>query len=310
MTRLRLLMLSGLIVAVASGALVILVPATRSRLYNVAAQAYGATSPTPGRANIAMQAAPPPPTLRAGQVTIPTSPSFERFGWAFLDLRAKKLIGSTNKDTMVNTTESMVKPWLAADYFTRLGGAQPTDAMLRTITLMIEDSNDDAATTVYGADGGLGSIRRLVSTCKLTETHAGQSWSYTQITPADAVRYGRCIADGTAAGPKWTPWLLDKMRHVRGDVRDNNPSNVKVQGGHWGIIDALPQSLAKDTAIKNGWTYIYADARWHINCMAVHPDWVLTVEMQFAGSQTYTGLQQGANTCASVARQLLYTPDV
>jgi hypothetical protein len=32
--------------------------------------------------------------------------------------------------------------------------------------------------------------------------------------------------------------------------------------------------------------------------------------MQFAGSQTYTGLQQGANACASVAEQLRYTPDV
>jgi hypothetical protein len=32
--------------------------------------------------------------------------------------------------------------------------------------------------------------------------------------------------------------------------------------------------------------------------------------MQFAGSQTYTGLQHGADACASVAHQLLYAPDV
>lgn len=304
MTRLRPLVLVGLVVAV-----IILVPATRTTLHTVVARAHAATSPHAGRAHMVTQAAPPPPTLRAGPVSTPTTVDFERFGWAFLDLRTHVLVGSGNKDAMTNTTESMIKPWLAADYLTRLGRHRPTAAMLQTITLMIENSNDDAATTVYQADGGLASIRRLISTCELTETRAARSWSYTRITPGDAVRYGRCIADGTAAGPKWTQWLLDKMRHVKGDVTDNDPSNVKVQGGHWGIVDALPASLAKDTAIKNGWTYIYADARWHINCLAIHPDWILAVEMQFAGAQTNAGLQQGADTCASVARQLLYSPD-
>ncbi|GAA5189490.1 serine hydrolase [Rugosimonospora acidiphila] len=282
-------------------------PGTSAKLFGNAAQAKATSSP---RAKMAMQAAPPPPTLRAGPVTAPATPAFERFGWAFMDLRTNQLAGSSNKDTMPNTTESMIKPWLAADYLSRLGNEQLSAAMRQTITSMIEDSNDEAANTVYKADGGLASIKRLIATCKLTETELGASWSETRITPADAVRYGKCIADDTAAGPTWTPWLLDKMRHVEGSVKDNTPSNVTMQGGHWGIVDALPESLAEETAIKNGWTYIYADSRWHINCLAINPDWILTVEMQFAGSQTYAGLQQGADACASVSRQLLYTPDV
>jgi hypothetical protein len=309
LTRPRLLALIGLVIVVAAGALVVLVPATRARFAADAAQARPGASPVPVRAKLAMQAAPPPPTLRAGPVPTPTSPpKLYLFGWAFLDRRTNKLVGSANKDTVTNTTESMVKAWLAADYLRRLGATQPTATALQDITLMIEDSNDVMASKYYRLDGGPESIQRLIATCKLTGTSLGKSWSYTRITPADAARYGNCVGDGDAAGPTWTPWLLDKMRHVRGTVKDQK--SVTVQGGRWGIIDALPDALARDTAIKNGWTYIYADARWHINCMAIHPDWVLTVEMQFAGSQTSTGLQQGADACASVTRALVYSPDI
>jgi hypothetical protein len=212
-------------------------------------------------------------------------------------------------DTMTNTTESMVKAWLAADYLRQLGAKQPPQQALDDITLMIEDSNDAMADKYYGLDGRQVSIQRLISTCGLKNTSGDPNgWSYTRMTPADAARYGRCVGDNTAAGPTWTPWLLDKMRHVRGGVKDQ--VSRFVQGGHWGIIDGLPGALAQNTAIKNGWTYIFADSRWHLDCMAIHPDWVLTVEMQYAGSQGTSGLQTGADVCASVARQLVYSPEV
>jgi hypothetical protein len=307
-------MLVGLIV-VATGAVAVLIPAAVSRLYAGPVPDAGpvpaATPSAPGRANIAAQAAPPGPTLHAAPVVTPTSPKFDKFGWAFLDRRTHTVVGSDNKDTMQNTTESMVKPWLAADYLSHLGSKQPTDAMKATITNMIENSDDTAANTVYNADGELASISRLIKTCKLTETQPGQSWSYTLISPADAVRYAECIADDNAAGPTWTTWLLSLMQNVHGAVTDNTATDVVMQGGHWGIIDALPDSLAKDTAIKNGWTYIFAEGKWHINCLAVHRDWALVVEMQFSRPSWDTaGLQQGANACASVARQLVYTPDL
>lgn len=305
MTRLRLITLVGLILAIAAGLLAVEIPIARG--------GHGVTavgpdhSRAPGVANIAVQAAPPRPTLKAGPVTVPAG--LYEFGWALLDRHSNQLSGSANKDTMTNTTESMVKAWLAADYLRRLGASKPIQQTLDEITLMIENSDDVLADKYYDLDGGPESINRLISTCGLQHTAAVKSgWSYTEITPADAARYGKCIGDTTAAGPMWTDWLLDKMRHVIGGVNDQ--LSARQQGGHWGIIDGLPNVLVPDTAIKNGWTFIYNDKRWHINCMAVHPDWVLTVEMQFYGSQTSTGLQQGANACASVARQLVYAPDL
>jgi hypothetical protein len=306
LTRLRLIALIGLVVAVMAGLLRVEIPAARAR--HGAAAVHPSTSPAADTANIAMQAAPPPPTLRPGPVSTPTG--LYEFGWAFLDRRTGQLVGSADKDTMTNTTESMVKAWLAADYLRRLGATQPTQQALDEITLMIENSDDVMADRYYGLDGGSASIQRLIATCRLKNTSGDKrGWSYTEITPADAARYGKCVADGTAAGTTtWTAWLLDKMRHVRGAVKDQ--ISARQQGGHWGIIDGLPDVLAENTAIKNGWTYIYDDARWHINCMAIHPDWVLTVEMQYSGSSLPNGLQHGADVCASVARQLVYTPDI
>src|SRR5438067_1230846 len=115
-----------------------------------------------------------------------------------------------------------------------------------------------------------------------------------------AVRYGLCVANGTAAGPKWTPWLLETMKHVRGGVNDQ--ISVTQQGGRWGIIDGLPPQLASQVSIKNGWT-VYGDG-WHVNCLAIEQDWVLNVMVRIGS------LQAAANTCRSVAEQLIYNPDI
>lgn len=212
MTRLRLFALICLIALATVGALLVLVPLAQGR---PVAGVRLTHSPAPDVANIAMQPAPPPPTLKAGPVANPAGLSV--FGWALLDRRTGQVAGSANKDTMTNTTESMVKAWLAADYLRQLGAKQPTLQAQNEITLMIEDSNDVMAEKYYGLDGRQASIQRLITICGLKNTSGDSAgWSYTRITPADAARYGRCVGDGTAAGATWTPWLLDKMRHVRG----------------------------------------------------------------------------------------------
>ena len=91
------------------------------------------------------------------------------------------------------------------------------------------------------------------------------SWSFTELTPADAARYGECLADGRAAGPQWTGWLLNVMTKVRGGVKDQKSDTV--EGGRWGIIDGLPKSMQSTVSMKNGWT-LYVDG-WHINCLAI-----------------------------------------
>jgi hypothetical protein len=223
------------------------------------------------------------------------------FGWALLDRDTDEVSGSDNDATMTNTSESMIKPWIAADFLRRQdeAGNTPTDSQLADIRLMIIDSNDIMAQKYYVRDGKNAVINRFISICQLQNTSIGRSgwWSYTMVNPVDVTRYGECVADGTAAGKRWTPYLLKLMTQVRGDWQDQI-SDAK-QGGRWGIIDGLPASLAGEVSIKNGW-YGHVDS-WHINCMAIDTHWVLAVEMHT------TSMKKGVDVCASVARQLVVT---
>jgi hypothetical protein len=292
------------------GVALLAVPATRQKLAALRTRTEaavssitGATADTP---QIALQAAPPLPTLKApvnvADVKTPAGTTF--FAWAFLDRRTNTMTGSANSATGTNSTESMVKAWIASDYLRTqaASGITPSDATLGELTLMIIDSNDNMAEKYYEADGTNAVMQRMIQMCGLTHTTIFPYWwAKTQMSPQDAVRYGLCVANGTAAGPKWTDWILNTMRNVRGGVADQ--ISVTKQGGRWGIIDALPPTLAADTSIKNGWTS-YGDG-WHVNCMAITTDWVLNVMVR-----TGRGLQTAANDCKSVAATLLVTPDI
>jgi len=311
--RLRVALVASLVAVVVLS--LMLVPAARGELAALGAHGHLASllDPTPAKdtANIAAQPAPPLPRLAApadpAAIQPPVKTSF--FGWAFLDESTGKITGSANMATGTNTTESMVKAWITADYLRMVDakGVTPTDATLAELTNMIIHSNDDIAEKYYEADGANAVIDRLIKMCQLTGTKIySYWWSKTAMTPQDAVHYGQCIADGRAAGKKWTPWLLDTMKHVEGGVKDQ--VSVTVQGGHWGIIDGLPANLVADTSIKNGWTYYGDGTGWHVNCLAINPAWVLNVMVRVQGNSVVPSVP--ASVCQSVAQQLTVTPDL
>jgi hypothetical protein len=296
----------ALFILAALGAVALAVPPVRVHLAALGHKADGAVGVAKPDYDLAAQAAPPPPTLKVAPVSVDTATAF--FGWALLDRRTGQVSGSANFQTGTNTTESMVKAWIVSDYL-RLHPA-PTDAVLGELKLAIIDSNDDMAQKYYGLDGRDAVIQRLIKTCGLAHTTIKSGWwSMTQMTPADAVTYGKCVADGSAAGPKWTDWVLTTMRQVRGTV-EQQPASQKTGGGHWGIVDALPWNLAPEASIKNGWTYIFADGLWHVNCLAVLPDDVLVVMMRYRAANSVAGLKVGDRICATVTSQLVYTPDL
>ncbi|SCE65572.1 hypothetical protein GA0074695_0070 [Micromonospora viridifaciens] len=284
-----------------------LVPTAYDRLTGgdaVAGLGGGEQAPTP----------PPPPTLAAAPVSVDFKGEF--FGWALMDRSTGKIAGSENMSE-TSSTESMLKVWIVSDYLRQLRHKEPTAALKKAASLAIRDSNDDAADQVYFAAGGSYRpspdgkpdpvIQRAIDICGLTDTKRGEVagyqgyWSFTQMSPRDAVRLADCIADGRAAGPKWTKWVLDEMSQVRGSVKDQQD---KSGGGRWGIIDGLPAEIKAQSpvSIKNGWTQLNYDGNWHVNCLAVTDKWSLAVMMRYPIS---SGLEYGANVCASVATQLV-----
>ncbi|MEV0728810.1 serine hydrolase [Polymorphospora sp. NPDC050346] len=210
--------------------------------------------------------------------------------WAFLDRRSGRITGSANH-TAPSDTMSMVKAWLAADYLRRIPpGETPTEARLDALTRMIRDSDNAAAQDLFAVLGRRRSIERLVETCGLTDSAPyHDAWSNTVVSARDTVRIGLCLADGRAAGDRWTPWLLDEMRRVRGV-------------GDFGIRAALPADLAPQVAIKNGWLLRDEDGLWHIACLAIGPDWVVAALARYPGR---LGFEYGTGLCRDVGGQLL-----
>jgi len=280
---------------------VMLVPAAYARLDgDTGTLGIGADpAPTPPAPT-----APPPPTLAAAPVSINLGKG-NFFSWALLDRETGAISGSANK-TATNSTESMVKVWIVSDYLRRLGDKAPSASRLKQASVAIRRSDDKAAQSLYNASGGSAVLSRMTTMCGLKETKPvvppGEKsawWSYTKMSPADAVRMGECVKNGKAAGPKWTKWVLTEMTKVNGTTAKRD----QPYGGRWGIIDGLPPQIIKQgVGIKNGWTPIFVDNKWHVNCLAVADNWVLAVMMRYPIKK---GLDFGASVCASVAEQLV-----
>ncbi|HEY7225105.1 MAG TPA: hypothetical protein VH561_16145 [Micromonosporaceae bacterium] len=264
-------------------AFVLVVAADRSQPAAGHVSAISTTSePTP----TATGSPTPPPTLAplALHGDNPVSVSASWWGWTLLDRRTGQMWGSAN-DTQVNRSASMVKAWLAAFYL-RLH-PNPSQSWLDTLTIMIRDSDNDAADATHNALGGNTPVTSGMQTiCGVSgvKITPGHGWAWTQIAPQQTARLGACIASGKVDTPKWTQWLLNEMRHVRGV-------------GNFGIRLAFPAAQQSSIAIKNGW--VDTDGVWYINCLAIGDTWVLAVETRSSSFTT------GSKACASVTTQLL-----
>lgn len=232
----------------------------------------------------------------------------EFFGWALRDRHTGDETGSEHWH-QTTSTESLIKVWVVGDHLRRLteAGQRPTARDLRDGRVAIRDSNNDTTQRMYVEGGGDRVVERMVETCGLRDTHIPEHghgwWSRTEMSPRDAVRLGECVADGRAAGPEWTDWLLTQMRQVRGTTAPaDQRAHEGFEGGRWGIIDGLPPRVADQVAIKNGWTRIDRTDSWHVSCLAVTDDWVLAVMMRYPAGYP---LDYGADRCAEVASQTI-----
>ncbi|MBV1851987.1 hypothetical protein KUA19_17760 [Catellatospora sp. NEAU-YM18] len=243
----------------------------------------------------------PSRSLVAGRVNLDFKGDY--IGWAMLDRHTGEVVAARNAN-QTSSTESMIKIWLVSDFLRRAAesGQTVTPDWLAKASDAIRHSDDRAAQALYVANGSDESVHRMISMCGMTDTSAYPSWwSRTQMSPRDALKLASCVADGTAAGAKWTGWVLSEMQQVEGSTAAADQQATR-GGGRWGIIDGVPSTVAHTLAIKNGWTAIGADSSWHLNCLAISDDWIMSVMTRYP---VENGLQYGADVCASVAGQLL-----
>ncbi|MEV4413654.1 hypothetical protein [Catellatospora sp. NPDC049609] len=248
-----------------------------------------ATAPGPGgrstREDPAAAVSATPVQLRLPPVTL----DVDGFAsWALLDRRTGEIAGSANLDAPSDTM-SLIKVWLAADFLRRTD--YPDQRSLNRLIIMIRDSDNKAAYEFYERNGGRAGIERMVDICGLTESAPYKIdgyWSNTVVSARDVARLGACLADGRAAGPHWTDWLLEQMRLVRG-VGDFGPRAV------------FPSEVKATIAIKNGWLLRSEDKLWHLACLAVSDRWSMSVLLRYPARY---GFDHGREQCAAVAEQL------
>ena len=285
----------GVVLAVGVGAL-FLPGAPLASARRAAASAQTDPAPEPGGSTSSPVAPTPSPTpapLPFRVATVVTPPGVTFFAWSLMDRRTGEIWGSTNQ-TATTWPASMIKGWIAADFLRRATESRqaPDQDRLDEITAMIRDSDNDAAEDIFDVLGRNASITRLLSVCKFTDsTVDARGWGFVNISARDSVRMADCIADGTAAGPQWTTFLLGLMRTVR--------------EGDWGIRDALQPTDSAQVAIKNGWLDYEDDGMWHVNCMAVGGDWALSVLQRYPIDGPHLDESFGAQNCKAVATQLL-----
>jgi hypothetical protein len=306
--------LTAMLAAVMVGG-VLLIPAASARLVADATPADAGLAGMPANTadaadTVAQVAESPQPPVGATLHAAPVSVAVDGFlSWALLDRTTGEIGGSANL-LETNSTESMIKIWIVADYLRELGDQELSTDLQQEATLAIRDSDDDATNRLYYAAGGDVVLDRMIKMCGLEQTHPvvppGERyiwWSYTQMSARDAVLLGECVVNGTAAGPRWTDWVLAEMTQVRGTTAGSD-QRTRSGGGRWGIVDGLPLSMLDrtDIGIKNGWTMLWSDMTWRVNCLAVSDDWVLAVMTRYPG--TYD-LDYGAALCRDVASQLV-----
>ncbi|MEV0730665.1 hypothetical protein [Polymorphospora sp. NPDC050346] len=291
--RRRTLVIATVASIVALGATAVLVPMAFARLGDPESgerPTVPSGSPTP-----APSASPQPSGLVPGPVeTIVDG----RFSWALLDRSTGVLTGSSNVSDAVEGG-GMLRVWVVADYLRHAAerGGQPEPYRLEQASRAIRDGDDDATQALYEAAGGATQSHRMIPVCALVETQVDDGgWRRTRISAGDSVRLGDCVADGRAAGPKWTKWVLDEMAEVNGEASDKG----ELTGIGWGIVDGLPPAVTDlGVGFTNG--FVRADSQWQVNCLAAADGWVLAVLVSYPDTRK---LSYGAGICASVAAEL------
>jgi len=114
---------------------------------------------------------------------------------------------------------------------------------------MITQSDNNAATALYGADHGASGVRSANKTFGLKDTQPASSWGRTRTTAADQIRLlGAVFKPGGALNAANQKYMLSLMSKVEPDQR-------------WGITAAATKA-ATGVYVKNGW--VEMDAYGHM----------------------------------------------
>ncbi|HUC56276.1 MAG TPA: serine hydrolase [Streptosporangiaceae bacterium] len=170
------------------------------------------------------------------------------------------------KPGAVERTASIVKVEIMGDLFREHeADKQPlSDSDISLLTTMIENSDNDSATSLWNEDGGAPSIQTFDDSIGMTGTTASADpwipgstdlpgWGWTSTTARDQVRLVRDFAYKNK-------WISDSYREQGLHLMESIESDQD-----WGVSSGVPSGVT--VALKNGWLPIDLtnDTDWQIN---------------------------------------------
>ncbi len=184
-----------------------------------------------------------PAPARPHQAAPPRVPAGTTASWLVFDRKAGKAVATRYAHRKFRSA-SVIKILMAIDFLERREDVSPADA--RLLKVMLRQSDDDAASTLWDR-GGKGAIvtrmarkLRLPDTTPPPATHPG-FWGYVSLSVHDIVRTYRYLLD--TAEPRVRDTIL-------GHLRKAAPCGSDGFDQTFGIPDAVPRPFA----VKQGWS--------------------------------------------------------
>ena len=151
-------------------------------------------------------------------------------------------------------TASIVKADILATLLAQAQAQGTTlDADERAVaTGMIEESDNDDATTLWDDEGGPGAVAAFDARIGMTQTTPNLAWGLTETTPRDQLRLLRHIA------------LTNDVLHYQSRAYELYLMEHVISFDYWGV--SAGPSRGTTVALKNGWLPLNDDnTDWQIN---------------------------------------------
>jgi beta-lactamase family protein len=251
-----------------------------------------------------------PPTKSATQVRNELSASLKKLTDAHkgrLSVAVTELGGGSGADavayddgTGTYDTASIVKVDILSSLLLRhqKAGTQLTSAERSQATVMIRQSDNNAATALWHAIGGTSGLNSANRTFGLRHTAggAGDLWGLTQTTPADQLKLLQVVFGGGES--PLSPASRSYVQGLMGTV---------TTGQQWGVSAA--DEDRSGFALKNGWLQRSATGLWDINSIGKvqYAGHTLLVTVLSSGNSSEKGGIDKVEGAAKAAVSALYS---
>ena len=145
---------------------------------------------------------------------------------------------------------SISKVDIMSALFAQLGGAPAPTADQELLVPMIEESDNNAATGLFNADGGAPGVTAYNDEIGMSETTENVAWGLTTTTATDQLDLLRHLVLPSVLTTSQQQYGLSLMEQV-------TPSQ------DWGVSAGVPAGVT--VALKNGWLPLVGNGDWQVN---------------------------------------------